>query len=254
MPMPGCKGVAIHDAKDPDAGTDKPVVLVTGIAGFIGFHLRQAAAGRGAPGRRHRQPQRLLRRGAEAGPPAPARFFRGEDEGAAGQGQRPPGRAGAGVLQGRPAGPGKDGRHLCRRKAAAGGAPGRPGRGALLAGEPLVLRGQQHHRLHEHPGELPPPPGAPPGLRLLLVGLRGQPGPALRGEPQRRPPPLALRRQQEGQRADGPQLFPPVRHPGHRPALLHRLRPLGPPRHGPVHLHPPHPGRQSRSRSTTTAT
>ena len=26
--------------------------------------------------------------------------------------------------------------------------------------------------------------------------------------------------------------------PVHRPAILHRLRPLGPPRHGAVHLHP----------------
>ena len=89
-------------------------------------------------------------------------------------------------------------------------------------------------------------PVRPPGLRLLFLGVRRQPDPALLGEPQRRPPPLAVRGQQEGQRADGPQLFPSVRHPGHRPALLHRLRPLGPPRHGPVHLHPQDPARRSR--------
>src|SRR5690606_24125196 len=75
-----------------------------------------------------------------------------------------------------------------------------------------------------------------------------QPQAALRGGRFRRPPGQPVRRQQEGQRADGAYLQPPVRPAHHRPALLHRVRSLGPARHGAVPVHPPDPGRRADRR------
>ena len=71
-----------------------------------------------------------------------------------------------------------------------------------------------------------------PRLRLDLERLRRQHRDALRRGPGRRPPAAVLRRHQAGQRADGACLRPPLPPALHRPALLHRLRPLGPARHG----------------------
>ena len=70
---------------------------------------------------------------------------------------------------------------------------------------------------------------------------------------QRRPPGQPVRRHQEGQRADGAHLQPPVRPADHRAALLHGLRPLGPAGHGAVPVHQGDPRRPSRSTSSTTA-
>ena len=56
---------------------------------------------------------------------------------------------------------------------------------------------------------------------------------------QRRSSGLALRRHQEGERADGPHLRPPVRAAGQRAALLHRLRAMGAAGHGAVPVHRP---------------
>ena len=70
---------------------------------------------------------------------------------------------------------------------------------------------------------------------------------------QRRPPGQPVRRHQEVQRADGAHLQPSVRHADHGPALLHRLRAVGPARHGALPLHQGHPRRRSRSTSSTTA-
>ena len=61
-----------------------------------------------------------------------------------------------------------------------------------------------------------------------------------------------VRRDQVRERADGAQLRAPVRPAGDRPALLHRLRPVGPPRPGADALHQSDPGRRSRSTSSTT--
>ena len=71
-----------------------------------------------------------------------------------------------------------------------------------------------------------------PGLRLDLERLRRQHRDAVLRGPGGRPPAAVLRRDQAGERADGARLRPPLRPALHRPALLHRLRPLGPARHG----------------------
>ena len=55
---------------------------------------------------------------------------------------------------------------------------------------------------------------------------------AVRRVPGGRPPAAVLRRHQARQRADGARLRPPLPPALHRPALLHRLRALGPARHG----------------------
>jgi hypothetical protein len=87
-----------------------------------------------------------------------------------------------------------------------------------------------------------------PGLCVELVGLWRQHPHAVLGARQRRPPGQHVRRHQEGQRADGAHLQPPVRPADHRPALLHRLRALGPARHGAVPVHQGHPGRPADRR------
>ena len=58
--------------------------------------------------------------------------------------------------------------------------------------------------------------------------------------PERRSPLVALCRDQEGQRTDGPQLLAAVRTADHGLALLHRVRALGPARHGAVSVHEAH--------------
>ena len=55
--------------------------------------------------------------------------------------------------------------------------------------------------------------------------------------------PLSLYGLQESQRADGSHLQPSLQHAHHRPAVLYRLRPLGPAGHGIVHLHQKDPRR-----------
>nr|ACN26174.1 unknown [Zea mays] len=52
---------------------------------------------------------------------------------------------------------------------------------------------------------------------------------------------LALRGHQEGRRGDHAHVQPYLRPIHHRPPLLHRVRALGPPRHGLLLLHPQHP-------------
>ena len=96
------------------------------------------------------------------------------------------------------------------------------------------------------------------GMRHLLyasssVGLRRQHAGAVLGARQCRSSGQPLRRDQEGQRTDGPHLQPSLRPADHGPAFLHRLRPVGPARHGDVHLHQRDPRRQSRSTCSTTA-
>ena len=53
----------------------------------------------------------------------------------------------------------------------------------------------------------------------------------------RRPSAAVLCRDQARERADGARLQPPLPAADHGPALLHRLRPLGPAGHGAVHVH-----------------
>ena len=93
-----------------------------------------------------------------------------------------------------------------------------------------------------------------PGLRLVELGLRRQYARCRSRCTRHVDHPVSLyARDQEGQRADGAQLQPPVRPADHGPALLHRLRALGPPRHGALPVHQGDPGAASRSRSSTTA-
>ena len=95
---------------------------------------------------------------------------------------------------------------------------------------------------------MPPPRRRAPGLRVFQLRLRRQSHPAVLGAAQRRPPAVAVRRHQEGERADGAQLQPPLRASRHRAAVLHRLRTLGPARHGAVRVHPQHSRRPSHRR------
>ena len=82
----------------------------------------------------------------------------------------------------------------------------------------------------------------PPRVRLDQLGLRRQHARCRSRETRRhRPPGLALRRHQEGQRADGAFVRAPLRHSLHGAALLHRLRAVGPPGHGALQVHPGHP-------------
>ena len=74
--------------------------------------------------------------------------------------------------------------------------------------------------------------------RKLPFSVRGQ----------RRPSGQPVRGDQEGQRADGAHLQPSVRPADHRPALLHRLRTLGPAGHGAVPVHPQDPRRRADRR------
>ena len=82
---------------------------------------------------------------------------------------------------------------------------------------------------------------------------------AVLGARQRRPSREPLRRQQEGQRADGAQLQPPLRAADHGLALLHGLRPVGTAGHGALHLHqgdprrPADPGVQRRAACAATS-
>ena len=69
----------------------------------------------------------------------------------------------------------------------------------------------------------------------------------------RRSPGIALRRHQEVERTDGPYLRPPVRRAEHRAALLHGVRSLRSARHGPVLCLPRRSWMASRSTYSTTA-
>ncbi len=102
---------------------------------------------------------------------------------------------------------------------------------------PHALHRQQHRRLHQHPGRLPPQRRAAPGLCVQLQRVRRQHADAVLRASQRRPSHQPVRRHQEGQRADGAHLLAPVRPADDGLALLHGLRPLGPAGHGAVPLH-----------------
>ena len=87
-----------------------------------------------------------------------------------------------------------------------------------------------------------------PRLRVVVVGVRRQPRAAVLGGPERRPSGQPLRGDQEGERADGAQLQPPVRPADDRPALLHRLRSVGPARPGADAVHEGDPRRPADRR------
>ena len=133
----------------------------------------------------------------------------------------------------------------------------RPSRGtggrALFADKPCCLHRLQPGRIRQHAGRLPPR-----GVEHLVYASSssvygGNTRHALQRAPERRPPCQPVRGDQEGQRADGPQLQPPVPAADHGPALLHGVRTLGPAGHGLVPVHQGDAGRATRSTSSTTA-
>ena len=130
----------------------------------------------------------------------------------------------------------------------------RAGGRALLDREPARLRRQQRRRHGQRARGLPPQRRRAPGVRVDELGLRREHEDAVLGAPERRPPAVVLRRDQEGQRADGAHLRAPVLAAGDGPALLHGLRPVGPAGHGAVPVHAGTSSRASRSTCSTTAT
>ena len=132
-------------------------------------------------------------------------------------------------------------------------APRGPGRRALLAGEPARLCRRQPRRASSTCSRAA---GSTACAHLVYASSSSVYGAntqdAVLGPRQRRPSGEPLRRDQEGQRADGPHLQPPLRPAGDGPALLHRLRPVGPAGHGAVPVHqgdargPADPGLQPR--------
>ena len=114
-----------------------------------------------------------------------------------------------------------------------GDPPRRPGRGALQPREPGGLRREQPRRASPTCSR---PAGAARTPHLVFASTSSVYGAntrdaVLRG-PGGRPPAAVLRRHQAGERADGARLRASLRPALHRLALLHRLRPLGPARHG----------------------
>uniref|UniRef100_A0A804NX02 Uncharacterized protein n=2 Tax=Zea mays TaxID=4577 RepID=A0A804NX02_MAIZE len=173
---------------------------------------------------RRRQLQRLLRPVAEEGAQGAARLPRGVRRRGRHQRRPPPGQA------------------LRCRALHPRAPPRRAGRRALRHGEPGVVRALQRRRPRHAPRGLQGRrPAAGHRLGLLLLRLRPQrQGPLLGARPHR-PAGLTLRGHQEGRRGDHAHVQPHLRTLHHRPPLLHRVRALGPPRHGLLLLHPQHP-------------
>ncbi|KAF1858337.1 hypothetical protein Lal_00014841 [Lupinus albus] len=174
-----------------------------------------APDGHGAHRGRLRQFQRLLRPGAEAPP------------------------RGSAVETGRRAvrDRGTERRRAsCRavraREAGARRAPGRPGRRALFAEEPGRVRAGEPRRVRPHAGSVPQPQGRAPAVREQQQRLRRQRQDAVQRGRRHRRARVAVCRHEKVERADGPLVQPPVRHPDDGPAFLYGLRSVGPPGHG----------------------
>ena len=96
-----------------------------------------------------------------------------------------------------------------------------------------VLEGCRHHGVRAS------------RLCLVELGLWREPQAPLQRQRQCRSSGEPLRRDQEGERADGAFLRPSLRPAGDGLALLHRLRPVGAARHVAVSVHPQHSRRQA---------
>ncbi len=210
-----------------EATLEQPI-LVTGAAGFIGFHVAQRLLG---SGRRvvgfdnvndYYDPALKRARLAELG--------------------RHPGFT---FVEASLHDPRRRRRDLHRARLSPCREPRRAGWRALFGSQPLRLRGGEPHRVPQHPRGLSSQRRRAPPLRLLVLRLRRQHVDAVLGPPERRPPAVALRRDQEGERADGARLRQHLRACLHGPALLHGVRALGPARHGDVDLRQGDPGRRA---------
>ncbi len=108
------------------------------------------------------------------------------------------------------------------------------------AGRPLFDRKSprlcpgQPRRPRQLAGTGPSPAGRPSRLCIVVVGIRQQRYAAFPGRGSGRPSGLALCRDQARRRADERKLCPSLSPAADGPSLLHRLRPLGPSRHGDV--------------------
>ena len=103
---------------------------------------------------------------------------------------------------------------------------------ALLAGEPARLHGQQHRGLHQRPRVLPPPQDRPPGLRLQQLGLRHEQRHAFSVHDNVDHPISLYAATKKANELMAHTYSPSLRPPHHGPALFHGVRPLGPAGHG----------------------
>ena len=206
-------------------------VLVTGAAGFIGFHLAARLLGAGA--RVH-------------GLDNLNAYYDVEPEAGAARSDRHA-RA-VRLLPSRHHGLRRPARAVGRLPPRLRRAPGRAGGRSPFARPSARLYRGQPRRLPRRARGLSRAPGPPPRLCVLELGLWGQQqGAVPRGRPGPGTP-IALRRDQARQRADGPDLRPSLRHRLLRRALLHGVRALGTTRHGLLRLHQGHPGRAHHRR------
>ena len=143
---------------------------------------------------------------------------------------------------GGPRRPGGDGRAVRGKSVRDRREPRGPGGRPLFARKPARLHGQQPRRLSEHPRGVPSSRGEAPGVRLLQFRLRGQHPDALFRSRQRGSSAQPLCGHEEGERTDGARLCLPLPAPLHGAAILYRLRTLGKAGHGPLPLHPGDPG------------
>jgi UDP-glucuronate 4-epimerase len=128
------------------------------------------------------------------------------------------------------------------------GASGGAGRCPVFTGQSACLHGEQRRRVLEHSRRLSASQGRALGLCLHEFGVRRPHEDAVLGARQCRSSRVALRRDQEGERAHGALLCAPVSVPDYGITVLYRLRALGPSGYGVVSLYEGDSGRQTHRR------